>query len=43
MPTGEVEVIADEFSLVNAAKNQLPFSIREFSKVSNIIGIPVDL
>lgn len=30
--TGEIELLADEFKLVNKAKEFLPFNIREFQK-----------
>ena len=33
MPTGSIEVVLKEFEIVNAAKKQLPFAIRDFSKV----------
>ncbi|KAF4519970.1 hypothetical protein B566_EDAN005470 [Ephemera danica] len=32
MPTGGIEILAEDFVLLNAAKNKLPFTIREFNK-----------
>jgi hypothetical protein len=36
MPTGSIEVVLKEFKIISPAKKQLPFVIRDFSKVSNL-------
>ena len=33
MPTGSIEVVLKEFKVINPAKKQLPFVIRDFQKV----------
>ena len=35
MPTGSIEVKADEIKIVNLCKNELPFRVDEFHNVSN--------
>lgn len=37
MPTGSVEVVLKEFNVINPAKKQLPFVIRDFHKVNAVI------
>lgn len=37
MPTGNVEVVLKEFKIINLAKKQLPFVIRDFHKVNAVI------
>lgn len=37
MPTGRVEVVLKEFKIINLAKKQLPFVIRDFHKVNAVI------
>lgn len=34
MSTGEVEVMANDFSVINAVQKKLPFSIRNYNKVT---------
>jgi aspartyl-tRNA synthetase len=36
MPTGRIEVVLKDFKVINPAKKQLPFVIRDFNKVSHI-------
>ena len=35
MPTGNIEVVLKEFKVINSAKKQLPFVIRDFQKVTD--------
>jgi hypothetical protein len=37
MPTGSIEVVLKEFKVLNSAKKQLPFVIRDFHKVTDLI------
>ncbi|XP_014275258.1 aspartate--tRNA ligase, mitochondrial isoform X2 [Halyomorpha halys] len=39
MSTGEIEVMANDFSIINAVKKKLPFSIRNYSKASENLRI----
>jgi len=36
MPTGSIEVVLKEFKVINPAKKQLPFVIRDFQKVMDL-------
>jgi aspartyl-tRNA synthetase len=36
MPTGSIEVVLKEFKIINPAKKQLPFVIRDFQKVMDL-------
>jgi aspartyl-tRNA synthetase len=36
MPTGSIEVVLKEFKVINSAKKQLPFVIRDFHKVTDL-------
>lgn len=39
MPTGSIEVVLKEFKVINSAKKQLPFVIRDFQKVMDLTDI----
>ncbi|CAH1389041.1 unnamed protein product [Nezara viridula] len=39
VPTGEIEVIANDFSVINAVRKKLPFSIRNYNKASENLRI----
>lgn len=36
MLTGEIEISVDDFKVINAVKKSLPFSIRDYNKVSTM-------
>lgn len=38
MPTGSIEVVLNDFMIISTAKKQLPFTIRDFNKVSALIS-----
>jgi aspartyl-tRNA synthetase len=39
MPTGSIEVVLKDFTIINPAKKQLPFVVRDFHKVSALIDL----